>query len=228
MSEQKEWEQKVRDVFAKVKSHKKRYSIEVDGVKVCIYPNVFSPAYFTDSKWFVKTVPKIVGQRRFLEIGTGTGIVALFVGLNGADVSATDINPAAVKNAKYNFEKYGINVKTYCGDMYEPLPRDAKFDVIFWNHPFNRGENQEEMLLKSGFDFEYSSIERYITHAHSYLNPNGRLLLGTSNFALLSEIEQLANKNGYTMVLLEKAKIPLAADSSIDNEYRIYEFVKIP
>ena len=227
MTTQKDWEQEVRDVFTKIKSHKERYSLDINGIEVHVFPNVFSPAYFTDSKWFAETIPKIVGQHSLLEIGTGTGIVALFTALNGADVSATDINPDAVENARYNFEKHGIDAKTYCGDMYEPLPKNARFDFIFWNHPFNRGDDpNEEILLQSGFDFQYASLEKYIGEAHRYLNPNGRLLLGTGNFALLSEVEQIAAKHNYKMLLLEKVKIPLAADSSIDNDYRIYEFVK--
>jgi len=227
MITQKEWEQEVRNVFDKIKSHKEKYSIGVNGVEVYVFPNVFSPAYFTDSKWFAETIPKIVGQHSFLEIGTGTGIVALFAGLNGADVSATDINPDAVENARHNFKNYGIDAKIYCGDMYDPLPEDAKFDFIFWNHPFNRGyDPNEEILLKSGFDFQYKSLERYISEAHLHLNPNGRFLLGTGNFALLSEIKLIAVKYKYKMKLLEKVKIPLAADSSIDNDYRIYEFVE--
>lgn len=120
-------------------------------------------------------------------------LVALFIGLNGADVSVTDINPDAVENAKYNFEKHGIDAKTYCGDMYEPLPKEARFDFIFWNHPFNRGDDpNEETLLKSGFDFQYASLEKYIAEAYLHLNPNGRILLGTGKFALLSEVEQIA------------------------------------
>lgn len=227
MTPQKEWERAVRDVFEKVKSHKEKYSLEVNGIEVHVFPNVFSPVYFTDSAWFAEAIPKIVGQHSFLEIGTGTGIVSLFSGLNGAHVSSTDINSDAVENARYNFEKYGIDAETYCGDMYEPLPKSARFDYIFWNHPFNRGDDpNEETLLKSGFDFQYASLEKYIAEAHLYLNSNGRLLLGTGNFALLSEVEHIAAKHGYKLKILEKVKIPLAADSSIDNDYRVYEFGK--
>ena len=40
---------------------------------------------------------------RYLEIGTGTGILGILCLQNGADeVVATDINPAAVANARYN------------------------------------------------------------------------------------------------------------------------------
>lgn len=95
------------------------------------------------------------------------------------------LNPQAVLNAKYNFQKYNIPAKVYYGDMYEPLPPHMKFDFIFWNHPFNRGNNPyEDILLKSGFDYHYASLEKYIA-AHNYLNSQGKLLLGTGNFAFI-------------------------------------------
>lgn len=227
MTTQKEWEKEVRDVFKKVSSRKEKYFIDVNGVEICVFPNVFSPAYFTDSKWFAEVVPQIVGRSSFLEIGTGTGIVALFAGLNGAEVIMTDINPDAVENAKYNFKKHGVKLEAYCGDIYEPLPKNKRFDFIFWNHPFNRGDDpNEEVLLKSGFDFKYEGLEKYISGADAYLNPGGRILLGTGNFALLPEIEKLAGKYNYKMELIKKIEMPLAADSSIDNDYRVYEFVR--
>ena len=230
MVNQMEKESEIREVYAKIKSHKKPYSINVSGVKIRIFPNVFSPAYYTDSEWFAKTVTKIVGKNSLLEIGTGTGIIALFVGLNGAEVTVTDINPDAIKNAIYNFDEHEISIKTFCGNMFEPLPPDIKFDFIFWNHPFNKGENpHEEILLKAGFDYKYKDLERYFAEAHEHLNSNGRLLLGTGNLALLSEIERLAAKYGYKMILLERIEIPNATNSALDihsNDFRIYEFVK--
>ena len=228
MATQKEWQQEVRDYFKKISSHKKTYSVDVDGIEIDIFPNVFSPAYFTDSKWFAENVREMVGKHSLLEIGTGTGIIALFSALNGASVSATDINPSAAKNAKHNFKKHGIEANVYCEDMYNAIPPKEKFDFIFWNHPFNKGDNpNEKILLKSGFDYKYNSLDKYIAEAHLHLNPTGRILLGTGNFALLSEIKKIATKYGYKMKLLRKIEIPLATDSDVINDYRIYEFKKV-
>lgn len=224
MPDQKAWEKEVRAVFGKMSVHKEPYDIEVNGVQISVFPDVFSPAYFTDSKWFAETVPRIAGRTRFLEIGTGTGIVALFVALDGGQVTATDINPNAVQNANHNFDRHGIKAHTYLGDLYEPLPKNATYDVIFWNHPFNKGDDPDErMLLKAGFDYQYQNLDRYIGESKLHLAPEGKLLLGTGNFALLSEIEAIAAKHGFTMRLLERVEIPLAASSEMENDYRIYE-----
>jgi len=219
-----QWEQEVREVFKQIKTHKTPYNVEIDGIEFTVLPNVFSPKYFTDSSWFAKEVPNIVGNKKLLEIGTGMGLIAVFAALNGAQVVATDINPAAAKNAELNFKKLKLDIPVYEGDMYDCVPKDEKFDFIFWNHPFNKGEDpDEDILFQAGFDYQYKSLEKYIKGAHEYLKKDGKLLLGTGNFADLNEIERLANKYGYEMVLLKQIKKLLAVESFVDNKYCIYE-----
>ena len=224
MNDQEKWENEVRLVFKKIKSHKKPYKIKINKIDLIIFPNVFSPKYFTDSEWFAKTIPKIVKKKKLLEIGTGIGIVALFAALRGAEVVATDINPSAIKNTKENFKRYNLKIPVILSDMYKNLNSKEKFDFIFWNHPFNKGKNPKEtLLLQGGFDYNYNGLKRYIEEAHKYLKKNGRLLLGTGNFADLKEIKRLASKYNYKMVLLKKIKMPLAVKSYLNNDYRIYE-----
>ncbi len=228
MVTKQQWEKEVREVFEQIKKHDKPYNIEVEGIEFTILPNVFSPKYFTDSVWFAKEVPKIVGNKKMLEIGTGIGIIAVFAALKGAKVSATDINPVAVQNARLNFEKLNLDIPVYEGNMYEPLPRDEKFDFIFWNHPFNKGDNpDEEILLQAGFDYNYQGLEKYIKDAEKFLKKNGRLLLGTGNFADLDAIKDIARQYGYEIILIKSIRTPLAIESFVDNEYQIYEMKKL-
>ena len=224
------FQEEIRGVFEKVKKHTQKYSIEIGGKSITIFPNVFSPKYFTDSLWFAENLADIVGQSSLLEIGTGTGIIALFSALNGANVAATDLNPNAIKNAKYNFEKYEVQIGTYSGDMYEPLPKDSRFDFIFWNHPFNRGNDpNEEILLRAGFDFQYKSLDKYIADAHKHLTEDGRLLLGTGSFAEIDKIEEIASSHGYSLGLLRKGNpCPIQTEGNFMNDYRIYELKRQP
>jgi release factor glutamine methyltransferase len=222
------YKQKMREINAKMELDDKQYSLEVNGIKIDVFPNVYSPLYFTDSEWFSKTLPEIVKKSKFLEIGSGTGIISLCVALNGADVTMTDINPEAVENSKHNFEKYHLSPKIYFGDMYELLPTKEKFDFIFWSHPFNKGDNpNESILFKSGFDYGYKGLRKYISEAHLHLNAKGKLLLGTGKYASLNEIEIIAREAGYKMNLLRITKMPVSKFApEFDNDYRVYEFVK--
>lgn len=221
-------EKETRDLFEKVRSHTEPYDVEINGIKIVVYPNVFSPMYFNDSEWFSTELSKIVGYNKtLLEIGSGTGIIGLFCARAGAKVTATDINPSAVENTKSNFEKYNLPLKVYLGDLYSPLSQDEKFDYIFWNHPYNRGTNpSEELLLKSGFDYKYTSLEGYIKGAHLHLNNGGHLLLGTSSFADSGSIQVLAMKFGYSLKLLKSVRMPISGHPGLDNEYYIYELVR--
>lgn len=234
MTTQKEWQQEVFNIYKRIKRHKKPYDIKLENVVLTVLPNVFSPKYFTDSFWFAKELKEIIGRFSLLEIGTGTGIIALFCALNGAKVVATDINPAAVKNAKINFKRYNLNIPTMVGDLYEPIKDNQKFDFIFWNHPFHYWEEEvKEMLLKAGYDKHYNSLKRYVKEAGNYLTNKGRLLLGTGNFADLKKIKEIAKDNNYSLVLLKKALLPVSEGRNIKkggdikNEYRIYEFVPL-
>src|SRR3989344_4883651 len=134
MIELEKYKQRMREINANMESDDKPYSIEVNEVKIDVFPNVYSPLYFTDSEWFSKTLLEIVQKKKFLEIGSGTGIISLCLELNGADVTMTDINPEAINNSKHNFEKHNLSQKIYQGDMYESIPKGEKFDFIFWSH----------------------------------------------------------------------------------------------
>ena len=219
------WREEVFKVFNKVKSHKDPYEVEVEGIKIQVLPNVFSPRYFTDSIWFAKEVSEIVGQNSLLEVGTGTGIIALFCARNGAKVVAVDVNPDAVKNAQLNFQTHNLDGSVRRGDVYEPIKEDEKFDFIFWNHPFNNwSEEVDDILLRAGFDTNYASLRKYVVGARNYLSSKGRLLLGTGSFADIDEIQKIAEENKYNLNLLREAEFPVEEGSKVLNKYLIYEF----
>ena len=227
MTTKEEWVREVHRVYERMKAHTEPYHALVNNLSIVVFPDVFSPAYFTDSTWFAKIIPQIVGKRRFLEIGTGTGIIALSAALAGASVVATDINPEAIRNAQENFAKYGVDIPLYNADIYQVLPQE-KFDVIFWNHPFNKAmQPVETMLLRAGFDYNYQGLERYIQGAREYLTEEGVLLLGTGNFSDESEIRKLASQNNYSLVLMRRQQMPLTERSTVPNEYRIYRFQRV-
>ena len=119
--------------FAQMEADTDSYEFELDGKTIPVLPGVFSPKYFSDVDWFAREVPKIVGNRSLLEIGTGTGIIALFVALAGSGrILATDINPRAVKNATETFRRHGIRASVRESDVFSTITPENRFDVIFW------------------------------------------------------------------------------------------------
>lgn len=214
--------EKVVAVFDKMEQHNEPYERQIGKFNITILPGVFSPNYFTDSLSFAEMLPEIIGQKRMLEIGCGTGVISLYCADAGAEVVASDINPAAVENTKLNAKKFGLDISVRQGDMYAAIGPDEKFDVIFWNHPFNITDKPvEKMLHRAGFDQNYNSLRAYVRDARAYLTENGQLLLGTGSIADLTEIEKIAAENGYKLTLLKEVVSPsrLGAPSRIEILY---------
>jgi ubiquinone/menaquinone biosynthesis C-methylase UbiE len=68
--------------------------------------------------------------RRWLDIATGTGAVALRAARTGAEVTGIDLAPALIETARKNAAAEGLKVRFETGDA-EALPyQDASFDVV--------------------------------------------------------------------------------------------------
>jgi len=133
---------------------------------------------------------------RVLEIGTGTGIIAIMAAKKARMVIATDINSHALECAVKNIiTNKAYNVELRKGDLFEPVA-DEKFDLILFNTPYlptSDGETVDDELdaaWNGGADGR-DVIDRFIHEVKDHLNPGGRLMLVQSS---LSNIEQTLNK----------------------------------
>lgn len=144
---------------------------------------VFSPVIFEDTFFFCENIPVKPGDE-VLEIGCGTGMIAICLALKGAQVTATDINPHALINTKVNsiLNHVEQHVNVFLSDVFAGINGSIKFDVIFWNTPFiYRSTATLNLLEASVFDTEYRSITQYISKISSFLKENGRAFLGFSS-----------------------------------------------
>lgn len=71
-----------------------------------------------------------------LDVGTGSGVLALILAGSSRSVVATDVNPAALRYAKLSAALSGFdNVDVRAGSLFEPVPA-ARFDRVVSNPPF--------------------------------------------------------------------------------------------
>jgi SAM-dependent methyltransferase len=67
---------------------------------------------------------------RWADLGTGTGAVALLAARGGAEVTALDITPAMIDQARANAQRDALEIQFDVGDA-QALPYgDASFDVV--------------------------------------------------------------------------------------------------
>ena len=93
-----------------------------------------------DTEVLVETVLHldVPEDARIVDLGTGTGAVALSIASERPEwsVTATDIYEPTLEVAQFIAEKYDLNhVKFVCGSWYKPLNRTF-FDVIVSNPPY--------------------------------------------------------------------------------------------
>ncbi|XJS09955.1 peptide chain release factor N(5)-glutamine methyltransferase [Aerococcaceae bacterium WGS1372] len=93
-------------------------------------------------------------QAKILDIGTGTGILAVTMSLEfpQATVYASDISEEALKLAKYNADRYGANIHFIESDVFDDI-NERQFDLIVSNPPYI-GEDELDLMDASVKKFE--------------------------------------------------------------------------
>ena len=96
--------------------------------KFLVHPDVRPP---TINGAYLLEYSKVNKGEEVLDIGTGTGIHAVFAAEKAKRVVATDIYAPAVENAKANAQLHGVEEKIdfRVGDLFGPIKDGEKFDV---------------------------------------------------------------------------------------------------
>ncbi len=159
------------------------------GMRIDVFQNVFSPRFFKDTEFFAEVVP-LLAHGDFLEIGSGTGAVSLTVGLKKeiGRITAIDINPAAVANTYHNWrelhnrKQFDRDINIFRSDLFSAIPRDQRFDTIFWNVPFGPYcTHTPNMLERAIYDPGYRTLKRFLKEAPEHMARDSTLLLGFSS-----------------------------------------------
>lgn len=154
-------------------------------------PDVLVPR--DDTEWLVTeclTLAKAMERPRILDVGTGSGCVAICVAARhkGADVTAIDVSPQALAVARRNAEKHKLGERIHFleGDLFAPLAPGERFDFILSNPPYvptrdvaglapEVRDHDPRLALDGGPD-GFAVIDRLIAGAADRLAENGWLL----------------------------------------------------
>ena len=177
----------------------KTVTTRINGFNFRILPTVFHPRYFGSSLILARYVQSLnVGGKRFLDMGTGSGVVGIFAARAGARVTAVDINPAAVRCAALNAQTAGCVMDCRQSDLFAALP-DERFDVVAWNPPFfpRAASNVAEVAFYAGSG--YTAIERFAREVRPHLAPEGRILLVLSTDVDIAKLESWFRREHFTV-----------------------------
>ncbi len=186
--------------------------IKVQGIEIILELNekVFAPS---ENGLFYARALNIKKGDKVIDIGTGSGILAIFSAKKGAVVSATDIDSESIKLAGRNFELNKTEVELNQGSLFQGF--NGPFDVIIANLPneiipssyadhigkqlsktFNGGEKGNEFILA------------LLNDAKRYMHRKSRLYLPVHTLTDYHEVLDKAIKH-YDATLVALSELPV-------------------
>jgi len=161
------------------------------GFEFAVSPAVLIPR--PDTEVLVEqasTRARLLSAPRIVDLGTGSGIVAVVLALRfpKAAVTAVDLSSAALAVARANAQRHGAPVRFVEGDWYRPLGSE-RYDLIVSNPPYVA--DGDPHLAHDGLPFEpqvaltdgvaggdgVACIDAVVAGARDHLLPGGWLLI---------------------------------------------------
>jgi release factor glutamine methyltransferase len=149
---------------------------------IIVLPTVANPKVLRTGAFFAALIDsRSIGVGAdVLDMGTGTGICALFAARIARRVVAVDINPAAVRCARINalLNDLETRIDFREGDLFGPVAGE-RFDVVLFNPPFLLGTPKDDRDAA----WRSSDVpERFAAGLALHLKPGGTALLLLSTF----------------------------------------------
>lgn len=166
---------------------------------IVVFDTVFWEPRDTTSLRKLIHATDLVRDRTVLEIGTGSGLVALCcLHAKARRVVATDVNPNAIANIRYNAEMLELldrletrRVPLQDSSAFAVLQPDERFDLIISNPPWedDRPESIDEYAL---YDQGFLLLDSLLSQLADRLNPAGKALLAYGNVTAIRKAIELA------------------------------------
>lgn len=189
------------------------HKLRIAEVDIDVHDQVFTPdpRITFSSSMVLNNLPNVDGKS-VLDLGCGTGIIALICALRGAhSVVAVDISHKAIANTKVNIAKHQVEhtVQATVSDRFSNIT--GQFDYIFANLPIldEAWHNNADVA---------DIVQRFIAEYKEYLHDDGVAYLVWGSFADITPVLTLLQQHkvdfeqvtaealGYTWTLIKMRK----------------------
>ncbi len=135
-----------------------------------------------------------VSGRSVLDVGTGTGFVAIYLSSLGKKVHASDISKTSIKAVAQNAKVNKVNLRLYESDLFKNI--SDTYDIITFNPPIATSSSAQtvvlierlksilpksDLLFKFGFIFlgnqRRTLIKKFLRDAQDHLSKNGKIIM---------------------------------------------------
>ena len=176
--------------------------IEYQNLKLEIPEEIYLPS--DDSYLLIENL-KVKSDDTVLELGTGSGLIALVAAQIARKVIATEISPVSFECANHNVKinQLANKIEVRKGFLFEPILPGETFDLILFNPPYlpedKVTEKKDDWLEKAwdGGKLGRKLIDPFIKQCKIFLRPAGRVQLIQSSLSNISKSCVLLGEQGF-------------------------------
>ena len=175
-----------------------------------VFPGVYEPA---EDTFLLAKHLNCRERERVLEIGTGCGLLGILAVRKASNIVVIDINPQAVKCAKFNAKLNQVSnkISLIVGDLFGPIKITEKFDCIIFNPPYLPLEKKEfnDNQEKAWFGGEKGReiIDHFLEELDKYVTLNSRVLMIQSSLSNPEETLSKFKKNGFEIHIIAEENL---------------------
>ena len=180
--------------------------------------NVLIPRPETEElvDWVLQTYPDKNYPLHILDIGTGSGCIAISLAkaLPKSVVTAIDVSPKAITVAQRNADRNGVKIQFLQCDILQTKTLPQKYDVIISNPPYVRELEKTEMhsnvlsyephlALFVPNERPLLFYEQIASLAQRYLKPEGSLFFEINQY-LAAEMQAMLTQKNFAEIILRQ------------------------
>ncbi|MBS1507143.1 MAG: methyltransferase [Bacteroidetes bacterium] len=168
---------------------------------------VFHPGLFYSTKFLLNfLLDQNLKGKTLLELGGGSGLIAIHCAKSGADVTVTDLSRKAITAIETNSALNSVALKIVSSDVFDQVPLQ-QYDWIVVNPPYYANDpiDEAELAWHCGKDFEY--FRKFFTSLGKFTSRQTRTVMVLTLGCDLEAIFAIAERYGFKMNVLQERNV---------------------